>query len=238
MSLLKPVNILLTVVFLLYSFDFAYNAPLRNLPHICGTGEPLPQRNNAEIFDDALDINGRVMIQRILNTEMKDDELLFYEYLERMAEAALSMELESDYSREAQALREVLVGVAKDACTWVTDTVEPDEPLNGTETEGSESGIPDSVMNGVNCSNTTDILRFARAKEIDFINERFPDTNISVDTLSLALRLRPVAIDMRIYLRSVIGNNIVPGSREDKQAWVTRNISPCNLCYVCRTIST
>lgn len=239
MNFFKPVNILLTVAFLLYSFDFVYNAPVRT-SHYCGPGEPLPQRNNAEIFDDALDINARVMIQNILNTERKNDEVLFYENMKTMAEAALAVELQSDYSREARALQEVLVGVAKDACMWVsefTDTVAPAENLDITVAEGSGSDIPEVQTNGVNCSNTSDIVRFAHEKEIKFINDRFPDTNISTDTLSLALRLRPLVIDMRVYLRDVIGN-IVPGSLEDKQAWVTRNISPLNRCFICSTIST
>ena len=169
-----------------------------------------------------------MQIVQILNRlEEKDDELLFYEHMQTVAEAAMSEELSSDTSRPAQALREVLDGLAKAACTWASESM-------GTGMEGSGFEMEDQE-NSMNCSNTTDIVRYAREKELDFIFTKMHGMRISTDTLSLALRLRPIYNKTRFYLRDQ-RPDVQPDTRH-KKAWVTQNISPANRCYVCRAAS-
>lgn len=139
--------------------------------------------------------------------------------MQSVAEAALSAESHSDNSREGQAFREVMSEIAREACTWIT----------GLEGSGMES-------TSVNCSNLTDIVRFTWQKEVDFIMSSFPDMNISTNTLSLSLRLRPILLDMQDYLRSNSMETIQP-DEEYRRAWVTQNISPANRCLLCRAAS-
>ena len=61
MNILRPVNVLLLVGFLLYSVDTVYNAPAR--PAGCTVAETALQRNNAEVLDDGLYVTGKVLVR-------------------------------------------------------------------------------------------------------------------------------------------------------------------------------
>jgi hypothetical protein len=158
--------------------------------------------------------------KQILNDESVF-ELLFYKHMERMAEAALSAELATDTSREAQSLREVLLGLAREACTWVN------ENLEASGASGEAEGA-----NSVNCSNVTNIAEFAKEKGAEFIVTNLLYGNVTTETLSLAAQLRPIVIDMQEYLRNA--NTIIKPNDTHREAWVTEYISPANRCYVCR----
>ena len=160
---------------------------------------------------------------QILN-EASALELLFYKHMQRMAEAALSEELLSDTSREAQSLHEVLVGLSREACTWVSEREEASGM--GSEIEG---------VNSVNCSNMTDVVEFAKEKAIEFITTNFLFGNATTDTLSLAAQFRPLVFNMHMYLRNQ--NVDIKLNDTYRQAWVTENISPANRCYVCKATS-
>lgn len=60
MSILKPVNTLLAVVILLYSITCVYNAPTGSVT--CGSGEPLPEGDQASRYDDALYVANRIIV--------------------------------------------------------------------------------------------------------------------------------------------------------------------------------
>ena len=60
--MLKPVNILLLVGFLLYSVDTVYNAPARRSSG-CSLAMQTPARNNAEVLDDGLYVTGKVLVR-------------------------------------------------------------------------------------------------------------------------------------------------------------------------------
>ena len=171
-------------------------------------------------------------IVQILNRlQEKDELLLFYEHMQTVAEAALSEELSYDSSHPAQALREVLEGLARAACTWASEEENAETEEEDAQTEGSGSDFG-SEESRVDCNNMTDIVRYAREKEIDFIFSKMQDVNVSRETLSLALRLRPTVNKTQFYLRNE-QPDIQPDAQHKKD-WVTRNISPANRCYVCQ----
>jgi len=51
--------------------------------------------------------------------EKTDEKLRFYQSLERIANGALSKEVDGSESVVSHALKEVVTQLAKDACTWV-----------------------------------------------------------------------------------------------------------------------
>ena len=61
MGALKPVDIVVLLVFLMHSVDTVYNAPARG-PHPCSVAELSLRRNNAEVLDDALYITGKFLV--------------------------------------------------------------------------------------------------------------------------------------------------------------------------------
>ena len=164
-----------------------------------------------------------IQVRDILSGKMKGEELKFYENLEAVAKAAKAGTLRREDRLAAKALKEVLAGLAKDACTWVTENA-------NQHTQGSGFG-----ETSVDCDNVTDILRFARQQETDFLVREMSNPPFGYDALSLSLRLRPVVTEMLSYLRSK-SSRLQPGSPGERQAWVVRQISPRNHCFVCTSL--
>ena len=156
---------------------------------------------------------------------------MFYEHLQTVAETARSAELQLDSGRGANALQEVLVGLASDTCRWLTGG----ENGSSQESHSEGSGREMNESRIVDCSNVTDIERFARLRTAEIILREFGTTVVSTEVMSLALHIRSTVVAMLRYLRS---NDIdlVPGSIAERQAWVARNLSPRNRCFVCGSL--
>ena len=151
---------------------------------------------------------------------VKNEELKFYENLEAVAKAAKSRTLRRDESEAAKALKEVLIGLAKDACTWTTNN-----NIQHTAGSGFEA-------NSVDCNNVTDILRFARQQETDFLTRHLPYPAFGYDAVSLSLRMRPIITSTLSYVRDR-STNLQLGSLGERQAWVVRHVSQRHHCFVC-----
>ena len=165
-----------------------------------------------------------IQVRDILQGTVKNQELKFYEDLEAVARAAKASEIRKAGVRAGKLLKEILSGLAKDACIWASGR---------PETQGS--GVGTTEESPVDCENVTDILRFARQQEADFIIREIRDPPLGVDGLSTSLRLRPIITSMLSHLRSK-SSDLQPGSQGERQAWVVRRITPRNRCYICSSL--
>ena len=149
--------------------------------------------------------------KQILGQTDVSERVRFYQHLQMMVEAALSVD--TDESRDAQALHEVLTELSREACTWVI------------EIEATEPAVD------VDCSNLTDVAIFAQQREMEFFAS-LPHSNVTLETVYLSSRIGPVLESMDVFLRN-LSQSIMP----QRKAWIATYISPLYRCYLCSNVA-